>query len=352
MLKLIPIVLASLISLLLALSSFAFSVVQTPEVTRHQDSPQQVKEKPEGAKASDSDSDAEPFEQEYSGAEVENYEFGIRIECSGGYAKSTIVNAPLPIPWPEQEIELYEETKSDNIKKIRVRKIKKNAAYMAFVVPMLRDGEYAEAILRYRVKRRSTIYPEETTQFSFAKKMTGELKGYLKPSPYIESNSKRIKEIGDQIFEESDGLPAWDQVEAVYSWVRENVSYKFDTKIHTCAEALDAGHGDCEELPSLFIAICRSQGVPARAVWVPGHTYPEFYLEDETGKGHWFPCQIAGQNHEFGEMLEERPIMQKGDRFKTPVATEVTRYVEAGLNSKYATGSLKVEHLMRKVDQE
>jgi len=72
-----------------------------------------------------------------------------------------------------------------------------------------------------------------------------------------------------------------NQVEAIYDWVRENVEYKFDTQIHSCLDALDSGKGDCEELSSLFIAICRARDIPARAVWIPGHTYPEFYLLDE-----------------------------------------------------------------------
>lgn len=301
--------------------------------------------------ATPEESQAKEFVQEYSDAEVQEYEFGVRIQCSGGYAKSTTVNAPIPIAWPEQEIELYEETKSQNVSKIRVKKLGQTASVMAFAVPLIKDGQSAEAILRYRVKRRATLFPDDTTQFSFAKKLTGKLKAYLKPSPYIDSKNKRIKEIGKKIFEDSKDLTAWEQVEAVYSWVRENVSYKFDTQIHTCEQALDSGHGDCEELSSLFIAICRTQGVPARAVWVPGHTYPEFYLVDETGKGHWFPCEVTGTLHEFGEIQNDKPILQKGDRFKTPVATEIKRYVEAGLRSADATGALKVEHLMRKVEK-
>ena len=87
-------------------------------------------------------------------------------------------------------------------------------------------------------------------------------------------------------------------------------------KSRVACKQLDDGVGDCEELSSLFIAICRAAGVPARAVWIPGHTYPEFYLVDEQGEGHWYPCQIAGAGHDFGRMPESKPILQKGDRFR------------------------------------
>lgn len=295
-----------------------------------------------------------PYVQQYSEGEWVEYEFGAIVRCSGGYALTTRINAPVPIAWPEQEVELYEETKSNNIKgKITTKKLNgKTAAYMAYLVPRLNNGDHSEGILRYRIKRRNTIRPEDTDQFSFAKKPSGRLKGYLKPSPYIDSRDKQVIEIGKKIHAETKELSDWEQVEAIYSWVRENIRYKFDKLPHTCAEALASGHGDCGELSGLFIAICRSRGIPARAVWIPGHTYPEFYLEDATGKGHWFPCQAAGQNHEFGEMLEDRPILQKGDRFKTPLASEEKLYVEPALRSKDATAALKFEHVMRKVGDE
>ena len=81
--------------------------------------------------------------------------------------------------------------------------------------------------------------------------------------------------------------------------------------------ALSTGVGDCEELTSLFIALCRQHGIPARSVWVDGHTYPEFYLVDGQGVGEWFPCQAAG-DRAFGSLPAMRPILQKGDRFQIP----------------------------------
>ena len=91
-----------------------------------------------------------------------------------------------------------------------------------------------------------------------------------------------------------------------------------DINIKGALAALKDGTGDCEELTSLFIAICRAADVPARTVWVPGHCYPEFYLLDEKGEGHWFPCQAAG-TREFGGITETRPVLQKGDNIRPPI---------------------------------
>ena len=155
------------------------------------------------------------------------------------------------------------------------------------------------------------------------------------PSPFIESKHERIKEIAAAL-PLADGVDAWTEVETIYNWVRENIRYEFDTEIQSCLTALDAGHGDCEELSSLFIAICRARGIPARAVWIPEHTYPEFYLEDAEGNGHWFPCQAAG-SFAFGHMPEAKPILQKGDKFKVRNHPKPLRYVQPTLKAFGAT---------------
>jgi len=60
---------------------------------------------------------------------------------------------------------------------------------------------------------------------------------------------------------------------------------------------------------------------------------PEFYLEDDKGKGHWFPCQSAGAR-EFGGINDTRPILQKGDNFRGPKGKQ--RYMAEHLTGKPA----------------
>ena len=112
-------------------------------------------------------------------------------------------------------------------------------------------------------------------------------------------------------------------MEAIYDWVRDNVEYK-NGPLKGALAALRDGNGDCEELTSLFIALCRASDVPARTVWVQGHCYPEFYLVDGKGKGHWFPCQAAG-TRAFGEIPEHRPVLQKGDNVRPPYNRRVPK---------------------------
>ena len=91
--------------------------------------------------------------------------------------------------------------------------------------------------------------------------------------------------------------------------------------------ALETGEGDCEDLSTLFIALCRINGIPARTVRVPEHCWAEFYLEDSAKNGYWFPAQVAG-NEPLGYSSDHRMILQKGDAFRIPESRrEISRYV-------------------------
>jgi hypothetical protein len=83
-------------------------------------------------------------------------------------------------------------------------------------------------------------------------------------------------------------------------------------------------------LPASSVAV-------ARTVWVPGHCYPEFYLEDEDGHGYWIPCQAAG-SRAFGSMPDQRPILQKGDSFQVPEVEKPQRYVAEFLKTDSLRG--------------
>ena len=158
--------------------------------------------------------------------------------------------------------------------------------------------------------------PKETATFRIPAKVDRQLKRYLGTSLYIESRHGKIRALSKQILTETAEASDWEKVEAIYDQVRERVDYQ-NGPLKGALQALRDGHGDCEELSSLFIALCRAGKIPARTVWVPDHCYAEFYLEDGQGNGHWFPCQPAG-SRAFGEMLEPRPILQKGDNFRVP----------------------------------
>ncbi len=273
------------------------------------------------------------------------WEFGLKIKASGN-ARRITASVPIPMDWPEQEIEILGEQKTPNVGKFRKQNPTEQTRQFTFNVNRMSGHQPESGIIRFRIKKRFIIAPQETNQFVIASQVPAEQRTFLKPSPYIESDNDKIIKIANDL--KDDSLTAWEQVEKDLRWVRDNVQYKFDVRIHSCLDALESGHGDCEELSSLFIAICRAQRIPARAVWIPDHTYPEFYLEDKQGKGHWFPCQAAGP-YEFGSMSEPRPILQKGDRFRVAGEKNEVRYVRPTLVARDASGPISIEWIARKV---
>lgn len=255
---------------------------------------------------------------------------GMIVTAGGGACRGLVATAPVPIDWPEQRVRVVEEDFSPNVREIDYRNIGDTVRQMVLDMPLLAAGEEARAILVLEVERSQIPAPADTTGFIIPKKLDKLTRLYLGPSPYIESRDPRIKSAAKEAIEGKES--AWEQVEAIYDWVREHVTYK-DGPLKGALAAMKDGDGDCEELSSLFIAMCRAIKVPARTVWVPGHCYPEFYLEDAEGKGHWFPCQAAG-DRSFGTIVEPRPILQKGDNFLVPERSrERQRYV-----SEYLTG--------------
>jgi Transglutaminase-like superfamily len=271
--------------------------------------------------------------------------FGLKIVATGD-SQGVQGTVPVPTDWPEQTVKVISINRPDGVKVARIRE-KDGASELFFNVPAIAGGAEVEVTVEMEITKHASDPPASPDGFSLVKKPAGSLRKFLTPSPFIESDDKRIVEIARSLpVSESD--PGWEQVRVIYNWVRENVEYEFDTEIRSCLDALDRKRGDCEELSSLFIALCRARGIPARAVWIPSHTYPEFYLEDNEGNGHWFPCQAAG-DESFGVMPEARPILQKGDKFRVPGERGDARYLKPSVEARHSDGNLEVAWIMREV---
>jgi transglutaminase superfamily protein len=247
---------------------------------------------------------------------TQRWRAGVIVTAAGGPCFGIEATVPMPINWPEQTVTMVEEDITSSAR-VSYRMVQGTVKQMVVSIPTLRPGQEARAVVTVEVERSSQEPPEDTSIYKLPneRKLPREVKyNYIGTSPLIESRHAKIRKLAKEIGVDED--TAWGRVEAIYDWVRENVEYK-NGPIKGALAALRDGTGDCEELTSLFIAICRAGGIPARTVWVPGHCYPEFYLVDEEERGHWFPCQAAG-SRAFGGIPEHRPILQKGDNFRPP----------------------------------
>jgi len=253
---------------------------------------------------------------------VTRYKAGIKIRAVGGPCRGLYATVPVPTDWPEQEVRVVEDEVSEHVRRVRDRVLDSGVKQLLIEIPYLAAGEEAEAVYVFEVKRRAIKAPLDPSIFSIPRRTTRDLVQYMGNSPYIESTHPQIRSLARQAI--ADKESDWEKVEAIYDTAREEVEY-VNGPLKGALRALRDGTGDCEELTSLFIAMCRACKIPARTVWIPGHCYAEFYLVDEEGEGHWFPCQVAG-TRAFGEMIEPKPVMQKGDNFRVPEKKDRQRY--------------------------
>lgn len=260
-----------------------------------------------------------------------------------------------------------------------VKKAEPGAKQMLISIPRLPSRQTAGAVVTYEITTNRVIAPQETSTLHIPKKISRDLKTFVSTSPFINVGDRKIRDAVEEALElrvkddetrkasaalgadfvggvpsaspvvaadveeqdkpkakkekkeekrlsteekaalaaEIEKLTDWQRVEALYDFVRVKVKYLNGAEDMPAVQALEDGKADCYGLSALFVAMCRTMKVPARMVWVDNHQYAEFYLEEEDGKGYWYPAQLAG-TRAFGEMPLPMVIFQKGDNFRVP----------------------------------
>jgi hypothetical protein len=247
--------------------------------------------------------------------QVHRWRIGMIVTAVGGPCGRMTGATSVPMDWPEQQVKIVAQNLSPGVT-ISYKMFKKTARQMVVSFPAVAGGQEVRAVVTFELTRRAIGPPESPDAYVVpdAKKLPGELKDYLDPSPTIESGHPRIKALAEQTG--ADRPNAWDKAKAYCECIRQKIQYQKDARLTGVIEALDKGTGDCNQLTSGFIALCRAGGIPARTVRIPGHCYPEFYLEDGQGQGHWFACEASG-DEAFGGVRGYKPILQKGDNFRS-----------------------------------
>jgi hypothetical protein len=244
---------------------------------------------------------------------LQRYRVGVIVTAEGGPCRGIYATLPVPTNWPEQKVRIVEEDISRGVKGPVYRTLAEGVEQMVVTIPSIPAGGKEQAIVTFELERLAIVAPDDTAGWRIPAKPSRDIRLHLGASPYVETRDPKIVKFAKEAAGDHEG---WKRVEAIYDAVRAKVEYR-NGDLKGARRALADGWGDCEELTCLFIAAARSQDIPARTVWVEGHCYPEFYLEDADGRGCWHPCQAAG-TRAFGEMPDQLPILQKGDAFRDP----------------------------------
>jgi hypothetical protein len=277
---------------------------------------------------------------------------GAEITATRGACRNVTAYVAVPLECPEQTVELVSEDFSPEVANVDFRTLQNGARQMVISVPRLAAGETARAVVTYDVSSRTILPPEKTDDLTIPQRLTRDIRPFVGGSPYIEVKHPKIRTLAKEIVA---GLPedatAWEKVEAIYDFVLDHIEY-VEGPDKGAIDTLRDAEADCQGRSMLFIALCRSNKIPARMVWVDGHAYAEFYLEDAEGTGHWFPIESAG-DRAFGEMPLARTILQKGDNFRVPERpTERLRYASdymLGLPAGNKGGRPKVTFIRQQV---
>ncbi|MCB9358924.1 transglutaminase domain-containing protein [Candidatus Woesearchaeota archaeon] len=137
-----------------------------------------------------------------------------------------------------------------------------------------------------------------------------EAKDYLLPTQTANSDDPKVISLAKEIVEDENN--AYVVVSKIAEWVQNNIEYNLTT---TSAEAslpaswvLTNRQGVCDEITNLFMALLRSQGIPARFVsgisyttadyldshWGP-HGWAEVYFNDVG----WVPFDVTYQQYGY-----------------------------------------------------
>lgn len=283
---------------------------------------------------------------------VSTWQFGLELSTP---VPCTDIVATFVVPrdYPEQKVRIVDR-QLDRPLSVEVRNLPQDTARQIVVTAnRIPGGAKLSATVTMEITKHNIGPPVSTNELRIAPKIDRDLKMFTGNSPHINASHGSIRRAGRELTDQLDSqieLNDWGRVEAIYDFVREKVRY-VEGPIRNASDALRDGKGDCEDMTSLFVAMCRNASVPARMVWIPGHCYPEFYLIDDKDRGHWYPCQVAG-TRAFGEMPESRPILQKGDKFKIPESTAPVRYLAEHFRcDKRGRGNPRPKFVLKQIQQ-
>lgn len=129
--------------------------------------------------------------------------------------------------------------------------------------------------LSYNISRREIVRPDNLAALEKGKVDTKEMAPYLRESKRSGSLTHGIvKETVDKIVKDAKAKTVYQKAHAIYEWVCENISRDKSNQ----TPGIGAGNaeyilnhpnegGKCTDTNSVFVALCRAAGVPARGVY-------------------------------------------------------------------------------------
>lgn len=281
------------------------------------------------------------------------WQIGIKVKAVGGDVASVVGTIPIPLEWPEQTVKLLKQEVDEDVR-IEYRSVDPGIRQMVVRFPKIIEDTELQAVLTLEVTKYSLAAPDDPSRFRIPKKVPGPVTKYLGPSPLIETQNGTLRTFVKEALAEAkpaDGeLTGWKTAETLFDAVRARVKLDAQQEMGAAA-AFKNGLAEREDLNAIFVAACRIAKIPARMVWVSDNCYTEFFLEDETGQGHWLPAHVSRIDREIGYVSSQSAILEKGDNFKVYERKEPLRFVPEFLRGSSAEGGKPKVVFVRKLEK-
>jgi len=148
----------------------------------------------------------------------------------------------------------------------------------------------------YSEVKKTNAFPQVKTKVPFPiKYIPEEFLQYIQPSETIDSDYSEITRAASKLAEGEDDL--FVVVYKIADWTKNNVNYNLSTLTAEISQkaswVLENKEGVCDEIASLFIAMLRSLGVPAK--FTSGFSYTDSELFSEKWGAHgWAEVYFPG----------------------------------------------------------
>lgn len=254
--------------------------------------------------------------------------------------------AELDSPYQTTLKEIFSHTPAE------IKRLEKNNRTAVFQLGSLAPGASETVTLNYYLNTYPIKINNKTADDKMEYTPSTSVSAYLKASKKIESDHPDIvKKARELTAACKTGL---DKARAIFNFVIMHMDYNLNSPSRNggALAALRSGSGVCEDYASLFAALCRASGVPARVVngyadpkgtgnnWnlAPGetfalrgyrHSWAEFYLD---GSG-WVPADptmnIYGTNLNYFAVIPQASHLAQN-------------YEDVSLKARYSGGQLSI----------
>jgi transglutaminase-like putative cysteine protease len=275
---------------------------------------------------------------------TQTWRVGANIQTAARPVTNLLVTFPVPVDWPEQQVNVYQENIPAEASRADFRD-SEGVRQMVARIPRINERSEVDINVILDITVSPVPYPDRTDHLVVPQRPPRDVRLCLSPSPLIESRERNIRNQARELVEGVE-IP-WEQVRKLYQFVTSEISVE-GKQVIGASKTLKQKQGSAEDLGNLFIALCRAIKVPARMVWAHGAEYTEFYLQDDSGEGRWYPVVLEGQP-EFGQMSHPRVIIQKGDNVKVPEKSQRQRFVVESVTGSGRQGARPKVRFVRDV---